>query len=90
VGARRPGVTRKPQARAICASRAPVNHTFAGGSFLGTTANFMGTLGVKVGPQFDAFWLYGIGGFSVLNETLNINFVPLASSTTSSAARMIS
>lgn len=63
--------------------RAPVNHTFAGGSFLGSTANFMGTLGVKVGPQFDAFWLYGIGGFSVLNETLNINFLPVASSQSS-------
>ncbi len=60
--------------------RAPVNHTFANGSFLGTTANFMGTFGVKVGPQFDAFWLYGIGGFAVLNEKLNINFLPVASS----------
>jgi hypothetical protein len=59
---------------------APVNHTFANGSYLGTTANFMGTFGVKVGPQFDAFWLYGIGGVSVLNETLNINFIPVSSS----------
>jgi hypothetical protein len=62
---------------------APVNHTFAGGSFLGTTANFMGTFGVKVGPQFDAFWLYGIGGAGVLNETLNINFLPVASAQSS-------
>jgi len=59
---------------------APVNHTFAGGSFLGTTANFMGTLGVKAGPQFNAFWLYGIAGASLLHQTLNINFGPVASS----------
>jgi hypothetical protein len=61
---------------------APVNHTFPGGSFLGTTANFMGAAGVKVGPQLDiGLWLYGIAGVSVLNETLNINFIPVASST---------
>jgi hypothetical protein len=59
---------------------APVNHTFAGGSYLGTTAHFMGTFGVKAGPQLDAFWLYGIAGVSVLNQTLNINFIPVASS----------
>jgi hypothetical protein len=60
---------------------APVNHTFPGGSFLGTTANFMGTAGVKVGPQLaTGVWLYGIAGVSVLNETLNINFIPTASS----------
>ena len=60
---------------------APVNHTFPGGSFLGTTANFMGTAGVKVGPQLDmGLWLYGIAGVSVLNETLNVNFIPVASS----------
>jgi hypothetical protein len=60
---------------------APVNHTFAGGSFLGTTANFMGTAGVKIGPQLDmGLWLYGIAGVSVLNETLNVNFIPVASS----------
>jgi hypothetical protein len=59
----------------------PVNHTFPGGSFLGTTANFMGTGGVKIGPQLGAgVWLYGIAGVSVMNETLNINFIPLASS----------
>jgi hypothetical protein len=51
-----------------------------GGSFLGTTANFMGSFGVKVGPQFDAFWLDGIAGVSVLNETLNINFIPVSNS----------
>ena len=60
---------------------APVNHTFPGGSYLGTTANFVGTAGVKVGPQLDmGLWLYGIAGVSVLNETLNVNFLPTASS----------
>ncbi len=47
---------------------APVNHTFPGGSFLGTTANLMGTFGVKAGPQVGpGVWLYGIAGVSVLN-----------------------
>jgi hypothetical protein len=60
---------------------APVNHTFPGGSFLGTTDNFVGTAGVKFGPQLDAGpWLYGIAGLSVLNETLHVNFTPVASS----------
>jgi hypothetical protein len=60
---------------------APVNHTFAGGSYLGTTANFIGTFGAKVGPQLgQGFWLYGIAGLSVLNETLNVNFLPVSSS----------
>jgi len=60
---------------------APVNHTFPGGSYLGTTANFMGTAGVKVGPQLGmGVWLYGVAGVSVLNETLNVNFLPVASS----------
>jgi hypothetical protein len=60
---------------------AAVNHTFASGSFLGSTANFIGTLGVKVGPQIQNFWLYGIAGVSVLNETLHVNFLPVTSST---------
>lgn len=60
---------------------APVNHTFAGGSYLGTTAKFRGTFGVKAGPQVGAgVWLYGIAGVSVLNETLNINFTPVSRS----------
>jgi hypothetical protein len=66
---------------------APVNHTFPGGSFLGATANFMGTAGVKAGPQLgDGVWLYGIAGVSVLNETLNINFIPVSSSQSAWAA----
>ena len=41
----------------------------------------MGTGGVKIGPQLGAgVWLYGIAGVSVMNETLNINFIPVASS----------
>jgi hypothetical protein len=60
---------------------APVNHTFIGGSYLGTTAKFMGTFGVKAGPQVGAgVWIYGIGGLSVMNETLNVNFIPISSS----------
>ena len=57
----------------------PVN-TFPGVGFLGTTANFMGTLGFKAGPQLDmGLWLYGIAGISVLNETLNVNFAVASS-----------
>ena len=59
---------------------APVNHNFVGGSSLGTTENFIGTAGVKAGPQFDALWLYGIAGASVMNETRNVNFIPVSSS----------
>lgn len=87
------GYTFAPWANNIVASafasfdflHAPVNHTFPGGSFLGSTANFMGTAGVKIGPRLDmgqgfGLWLYGIAGVSVLNETLNVNFIPVASS----------
>ncbi len=60
--------------------RSPVNHNFPGGSYLGSTATFIGTGGVKTGPQFDnGIWLYGIAGGSVLNETLNVNFIPTLS-----------
>ena len=59
----------------------PVNHTFPNGSFLGTTANVAGTFGIKIGPQItQSLWVYGIAGVSVLNETLNINFIPVSSS----------
>jgi hypothetical protein len=64
-----------------------VNHTFPNGSFLGTTSNFAATAGLKVGPQLPmGLWLYGIAGVSVLNETLKVNFIPLASSTTTTVA----
>jgi hypothetical protein len=60
---------------------APVNHHFAGGSYLGSTANVAGTAGIKFGPSVTRdFWLYGIAGVSVLNETLNVNFLPATSS----------
>jgi len=66
---------------------APVNHTFPGGSFLGTTDNFIGTGGVKIGPQLDmGLWLYGIAGVSVLNETLKINFIPVLSTQSATEA----
>jgi len=64
-----------------------VNHAFAGGSYLGTTANVSGTAGVKFGPSVTPnFWLYGIAGVSVLNETLNVNFLPVMSSTSKNVA----
>lgn len=66
---------------------AQVNHTFANGSFLGSTANVAGTAGVKVGPQLDlGVWLYGIAGVSVMSETLKVNFIPVASSTDAAVA----
>lgn len=67
--------------------RAPVNHVFPGGSYLGTTDNFVGTGGVKIGPQFDmGLWLYGIAGVSVLNETLKLNFIPVLSTQSATVA----
>ena len=58
-----------------------VNHTFANGSFLGTKSNFEATAGVKAGPRLaQGIWLYGIAGVSALNETLNVNFISVASS----------
>jgi len=66
---------------------APVNHTFPNGSYLGTTAKFISTGGVKFGPDFgNGLWLYGIAGVSGLRETLNINFVAAASSRSAWAA----
>ncbi|MEW6452514.1 MAG: hypothetical protein AB1490_17775 [Pseudomonadota bacterium] len=60
-----------------------VNRTFPSGSFLGTTSNFAATAGVKAGPMLsNGVWLYGIAGVSALNETLRVNFLPIASSQT--------
>ena len=60
-----------------------VNQTFPGGSFLGTRNNFDMTWGVKGGPAINPHaWVYAIVGVSALNETLNVNFIPLASSST--------
>jgi Outer membrane protein beta-barrel domain len=58
-----------------------VKQTFANGSFLGTTSGVSATAGVKVGPQFNDVWLYGIVGVSALGEALKVNFLPVASST---------
>jgi len=64
-----------------------VNHSFPGGSYLGSTANASGTAGVKIGPSVTKdFWLYGIAGVSLLNETLNVNFLPVTSSTSKTVA----
>jgi hypothetical protein len=56
-----------------------VNQTFANGSFLGTTSKVSATAGVKIGPQFQNVWFYGIAGVGLLNETLKVNFIPVAS-----------
>jgi hypothetical protein len=64
----------------------PVNHTFPNGSFLGTTAKWDGTVGVKAGPQLGTVWLYGLAGLSVLNETLKVNFIPTSSSKNATVA----
>ena len=60
-----------------------VNHTFTGGSFLGTTTNWLVSLGGKFGvtvmPQLD---LYGLAGVTWLNQSLNVNFATSASRTT--------
>jgi hypothetical protein len=64
-----------------------INQTFANGNLLGTRSNFESTLGVKVGPAVTPnIWLYAIGGVSALNQTLKVNFMPLASSTTKTVA----
>jgi hypothetical protein len=58
-----------------------VKQTFANGSFLGTASGVSGTAGIKVGPQFNDVWLYGIAGVSALGEALKVNFLPVTSST---------
>jgi hypothetical protein len=53
----------------------PVNHTFAGGSYFGTTTHWFGTLGMKAGiTTSSGLFIYGLAGGRVLNEDLNINF----------------
>jgi hypothetical protein len=52
-----------------------INHTFAGGTFLGTTTSWSSTVGIKAGvTSTPGVLLYGLGGVSWLNEDLNINF----------------
>jgi opacity protein-like surface antigen len=51
------------------------NHIFPGGTFLGTTSRWSGTAGVKLGAMtMPGLFVYGLGGASVLNQDLNINF----------------
>ena len=55
--------------------RQTINHNFAGGTFIGTTTNWMLTTGVKAGVMAAPnVFVYGLGGVSWLNENLNINF----------------
>src|SRR5262249_34623663 len=52
-----------------------INHTFFGGTFLGTTTHWIGTVGVKGGVMTSpGLFAYGLAGVSFLNEDLNINF----------------
>lgn len=52
-----------------------INRTFGGGTFLGTTTHWIANAGVKGGivTTSDIF-IYGLGGVSLLNHDLNINF----------------
>jgi opacity protein-like surface antigen len=55
--------------------RQTINHTFAGGTFIGSTTNWVATLGGKAGfAVYPGISIYGLTGLGVLNETLNINF----------------
>jgi opacity protein-like surface antigen len=55
--------------------RQTINHTFAGGTFIGSTTNWVATLGAKAGFAVSpGVVVYGLTGLGVLNETLNINF----------------
>ena len=51
-----------------------MNQTFPGGTFLGTTTNWSGTLGMRAGYLWRPdFFIYGLVGASVLNENIKIN-----------------
>jgi hypothetical protein len=52
-----------------------INHEFAGGTFIGSTAHWIGTAGVKAGLAVaPGAFLYGLVGGSLLEEELNIDF----------------
>ena len=52
-----------------------INRTFAGGTFIGSTTHWFATAGAKVGMMTPpGVFLYGLGGVSLLNHDLNINF----------------
>jgi opacity protein-like surface antigen len=55
--------------------RLTINHTFPGGTYLGTTTNWIANLGAKAGYMVAPNWqVYGLAGAAWLNESLNINF----------------
>jgi hypothetical protein len=58
-----------------------INHTFAGGQFLGTTTHWFINAGVKAGVvTAPGFFLYGLAGAAWLNHDLNVNFATAAQS----------
>jgi len=60
-----------------------INHTFAGGTFLGTTTHWIVTAGAKAGVvTAPGLTIYGLAGASWLNHDLNINFATAASQNT--------
>jgi opacity protein-like surface antigen len=55
--------------------RQTINHTFAGGTYIGSTTNWVATFGAKAGfAVYPGISVYGLTGLGVLNETLNVNF----------------
>jgi hypothetical protein len=52
-----------------------INRTFAGGSFIGSTTNWIAAMGVKAGiVNQGGVFVYGLAALSLLNQDLNINF----------------
>jgi hypothetical protein len=80
-----PDVAVKPFA-SIDFMNATVQHTFAGGSTLGTKERLLATAGVKAGPTFSGTWLYVIAAGAAMNEELHVNFLPVNASTTTTVA----
>jgi hypothetical protein len=60
-----------------------INHTFAAGTFLGTTTRWIMDIGAKGGVVVNpGLYLYGLAGAAWLNQKLNVNFATAASSNT--------
>ncbi len=58
-----------------------INHTFAGGSFLGTTTHWIINAGAKGGVVvMPSVYIYGLAGAAWLNQDLNVHFATAASS----------
>jgi hypothetical protein len=56
-----------------------INHTFAGGTFLGTTTYWVINAGVKAGVVTSpGIYIYGLAGAAWLNQDLNVNFATAA------------